>query len=219
MGLPTHRDMTHHLSLCIDTACKQCTTHFLSLFHNQKRFIWTEAHCTQAHTHTQILPHSPANTMCIVCAGMSRGIDRGARCWWSDPTVKSLCGLVPLCWCDTQRRDSRRRGEGIVRKPRCLWSGGGLYVSHWGGSSAVLGLHHKDYCNTVQMGPCCNRLGWVDWTTGGVEEGAKVGWWMASPALGTNQQSWSSTQKLRNRTLCLSKIKIQTDFMTFLPRS
>lgn len=44
-----------------------------------------------------------------------------------------------------------------------------------GGGSHVLGLHHRDYCNTVQMGPSCNRLGQLDWTTGGAGEGRRGG--------------------------------------------
>lgn len=42
------------------------------------------------------------------------------------------------------------------------------------GGSHVSGLHHEDYYNTVQMGPSCNRLGWLDWTTEG-GGGSKVG--------------------------------------------
>lgn len=62
-----------------------------------------------------------------------------------------------------------------MRKSLHLWSGSGLSVSYWGGNSAVLELHHRDYCNTVQMGPCCNRLGQADWTTGGVQRSGD-GW-------------------------------------------
>lgn len=46
-------------------------------------------------------------------------------------------------------------------------AGWGLNVCPPRGGSAVLGLHHRDYCNTAQMGPCCNRLGRHDWTTAG----------------------------------------------------
>lgn len=113
-----------------------------------KNSFWTQVH---ADTHT--LSQSSANTRCIVCAG--------ACCWWSDPSVQPLC----LCL-NADVTEGSVGGRVRVRKSVRLWSGRGLYVSHWGGSS-VLGLHHKDYCNTVQMGPCCNRLGRVDWTTGG----------------------------------------------------
>lgn len=127
-------------------------------------------------TYTQTLLILLLAAPCIVCAGMSSVIDRRACCWWSDPTVKSLCGLI-VCLCadvthrggTVEKRWGGRIGGG-VRKSLCLWSGRGLYVSRWRGCIAVLGLHHKDYCNTVQMGPSCNRLGRVDWTTGD-------GWW------------------------------------------
>lgn len=85
----------------------------------------------------------------------------------------------PLCLLSTRWRRcacagllSSREGNGCVSVPQpgngCfpLRPGLGLNVSPRGGST-VLGLHHRDYCNTVQMGPCCNGLGWVDWTTGG----------------------------------------------------
>lgn len=89
-----------------------------------------------------------------------------------------------------QSRKNRRKSEDVPLG----WSGSGLSSSDCSGSSAILGLHHEDYCNTVQMGPCCNRLGRVDWTNwrggGGV---AKVRWWMASLTLRTSHQSWPCT--------------------------
>ena len=38
---------------------------------------------------------------------------------------------------------------------------------------SALGLHHKDFCNTVQMGPRCSKLEELDWTTVGRWDGSK----------------------------------------------
>lgn len=64
--------------------------------------------------------------------------------------------------------------EVMEEKEIPVCSGRGLCVSCSGRSNTVLGLHHRDYCNTLQMGSCCYRLGEVDWTNEG-EGGGRGG--------------------------------------------
>lgn len=107
--------------------------------------------------------------------------------------------LSSVCHCATWRRDGRTREAGGRVKSIALPAQVAACSLAAVGSSAVLRLHHKDYCNTVQMGPCCNRLGRVDWTTGRGWRGGvgvtKVRWWMASLTLRIKHQSWPWTLK------------------------
>lgn len=81
---------------------------------------------------------------------------------WNQCAALFFVPSVPLWHLEKgrQSRKNRRRSEDVPLG----WSGSRLFTSDCSGSSAILGLHHEDYCNTVQMGPCCNRLGRVDWT-------------------------------------------------------
>ena len=80
----THTQITRHISLCL---CKQRTSHFLWLFHNQ-RMLYTYTDC-----------FLQPNKHCVHCLCWYKQHDWAQSCcWWSDPATKSLCGLTH-CLC------------------------------------------------------------------------------------------------------------------------